>query len=207
VASKSKKTTADLCEEVKRHFNDTASAIKTEVMPQIESLKRDHVLMKQDMIELQKRVFDDLIPSLKDGIGDIGQKLDKHIETENQKFDHISSELSKAASHVETIQFTLDNVSANGNKGLSASMSDVYSKLRDLESLTEGPRNRAKFWAILHQVVNTTPFLKPLKYKWGAIFYFAILMLIINTILHSLGVDFNLVGIWKWLIKTGSTLV
>ena len=159
-----------------------------------------------EIYKARKQMTDGLLSSfesLHKQFGELHAKLDTHIEDESGEFARIRDGLNRNAENVDAIKHTLDNVSANGNKGLSASFSDVYSKLKDLEVVTEGARSRAKFWAVLHDVVLTTPLLKPLKYKWGSIIYAAIILLIINTIVHALGVEWDLTAIFKWLFTLG----
>jgi DNA repair exonuclease SbcCD ATPase subunit len=164
----------------------------------------------EEIYQARKQMTDHLTSSfnaLHGRFEDLHTKLDTHIEDESKEFATIRDGLTKAATHVETIQKTLDEVSANGNKGLSASMTDVYNKLKDLESVTEGARARVKFYNVLHDVVSTTPLLKPLKYKWGSVLYAAIILLVVNTVVHALGVQWDLMGIFTWaigLLKGGS---
>ena len=178
----------------------------TTILQNQDTIKENQGTMKQEIITLaerQKRVYEDFVPRLTAGIESIHTKLDSHIIDETTEFKEIRNSSDKLSQTIGSIQHTLDNVSANGNRGLSASFTDVYNKLTDLETITQGARARAKFYTVLHDVVVTTPFLKPLKYKWGAILYVMIFMLILNTFLREFGVAFDLIAIFKWLFTFG----
>ena len=154
--------------------------------------------MKADIMILadrQKIVYEDLIPQLKEGIASIHAQIEAHTTDEKQEFQEIREATQKSAGHVEAIQAILDNVSANGNKGLSNSLTDVYKKLNDLEHITAPARARAKFWTAAHDILTTQPLLRPLRTWYGAFIYLSLLLLIINTILHPFGVHWDIVSL------------
>jgi hypothetical protein len=187
----------------KKHIKNYNAILENQTI-----IKDNQGLMKQEITTLserQKRVYEDFIPQLTDGLDKIHSKLDTHITEETQEFQEIRDSLKTTAAEIKGIQYTLDSVSANGKQGLSASLTDVLNKIGTLERLTHGARMRAKLWVVLHDVVLTTPILKPLKNKWGAIIYAIIIMFIANTILHSLGVDFDVFALVKWLIEQGKS--
>lgn len=156
--------------------------------------------------ERQKRLFEDMVPSLSDSISQLHNKLDAHIEEETNEFLNIRTELTSAAGHVEAIKHTLDNVSANGNKGLSSSLTDLYNKLDSLEKLNTGARARAKLWKVVHDVIDNTWFLRPVKSVWGLIVYFIVAVLVVNTVGHALGLEFNALSLIEKAVEFGKKL-
>jgi hypothetical protein len=167
------------------------------------SLKSNQIKMKEEIIilsERQRRIFEDFVPQLKEGMDSIHEKLDAHIVDEEKEFQEIRLSTQKVADKAEAIQRTLDNVSANGNRGLSTSLTDIYEKLKDLEKITEGAKARTEFWLSAQKIINTNALLKPFKSKIGTIVYAIAFVIIINTILHSLGIEFDAIEIIKRLI-------
>jgi len=155
---------------------------------------------KQERQEITQRLTQSF-ESLQGHFDLVHEKLDKHISDETQEFASIRDGLERAATHVEAIQQTLDNVSANGNKGLSNSMRDIHDKLSELEKVTRGARARAKFWRVISDVIDSTALLRPLKTKIGAVIYLSLIVLVVNTILHSLGFNFDIISLFKWLFS------
>lgn len=191
---------------IEEYLDRSIRRVEDSLIPRIENLKDEHTFVRQELIKLderQERIFEDFIPSVNAGIQSIHDAFDKHTMDESRALSEIRSDLSKAATHVEVIQNTLDNVSANGNKGLSASFTDVYNKIKDLEKLTEGARTRKKFRILLNKMIESTPLLRPLKKMWGIITYAIIAIVIINVILYSFGVRIDIVNIIEWLITAG----
>lgn len=182
----------------------THTAKYDSIIAKQELLQTNQGIMRTDidvLSERSARVYEDFVPSLKEGMDKLHFTIDTHIKDELKEFQEIRENMKQAADHVQTIQETLDNVSANGTKGLSASISDVFNKIGDLEKLTEGARARAKFWVVLHSIVENTPLLKPFKSKWGSFFYIILIVLTLNTIMHSVGIDFDITTIIKWLFS------
>lgn len=147
----------------------------------------------QEILETRKELFGNINTQLEQ----LSEKLDTHIKN----FSTVNETLLKTSNHVYEIQRTLDNVSANGNKGLSASFTDVYNKLTEMQRVTAGARAREKFWSDFGNVINTTSWLKPFRSKWGAVIYIALIVLIVNTVLHALGINFDIGSIFEWLFR------
>jgi hypothetical protein len=153
------------------------------------------------LAERQARMIDDLVPEFREGINRIHTLVDTHIQDENIKFQEVREDLREAASHVKSIQNTLDNVSANGNKGLSASLTDMYNKLSEVQKITEGARSRRKLVNVFKSVVENTAILRPLKSKIGIAIYTVIAILILNSVLHPFGIGFSIEALFVWIIK------
>ena len=217
------------CDDVEEYLDTAISRIKNEIVPRIDAIDaRDRlqydtakkIIQDANQIVLSRvehaetildkveKDVEEVFETRKELFGNIDKhfvllhnKIDQHISDETKEFQEIREATQKAASHVQVIQQTLDDVSANGKKGLTASFTDIYEKVKDVESATAGVRARVKFYTALHDVVVKTPFLKPLKYKWGALIYAAMLLLILNTVLHALGVNWDLIAFFKWLFS------
>ena len=194
--------------EVEMYVDQVVQKVENNLLPRIlakqELLQINQRTMRTDIDVLSERsvrVYEDFVPSFREGMDRLHSTIDTHINDELKEFQEIRENMKQAADHVQTIQETLDNVSANGTKGLSASISDVFNKIGDLEKLTEGARARAKFWVVLHSIIENTPLLKPFKSKWGSFFYIVLIVLTLNTIIHSLGVEFDIMTIIKWLFS------
>jgi hypothetical protein len=160
----------------------------------VENMQVEQSKLKTDTLllsERQQRIFEDFIPEMRDGLSQIHSTIHDHITDEAGEFDEIRDNLKKAASHVEGIQTTLDNVQANGIKGLSLSLTDIYNKVAELEGITAPARARTKFWKAAHDIMTTSLLLRPLKTWWGAFFYLALLILIVNSVLFPLGLHWN----------------
>jgi len=182
--------------DVKKYLDSEIEKVKDGLEPTFAALDdSDRDLMKGQM------KLEASIPILNGGLERLHEKFDNHISEEYAEFSTIRNELTRAAAHTKEIQITLDSVSANGNKGLSASFTDIYNKLVTLEQITEGARARAKFWKLLHDMVETTPLLKPFKYKWGAVVYILFLIVIFNTMFHAFGLELNIIPLFKWIFE------
>jgi hypothetical protein len=112
------------------------------------------------------------------------EKFDSHVDEERKRFDELFQAID------------------SNNGGVTNSVGKIYTKLAELEMVTQGARARAKFWTVLHDVVVSTPILKPLKYKWGAVFYGIIFLVVLNTVAHAFGINLDLISIFK-LINFG----
>ena len=186
----------------KEHIGLYASIVHTQ-----DIIKTNQAAMESEIVgvgENQKRVSEQ-IPTIKSEILRLHDKIDTHLVDQDAEFKELHNTAKQTKVQVETIQQSLDNVSVNGNKGLAAAVGEIAVALRDLKQVTEGARARAKFWAVLHNIVATTPFLKPLKYKWGVILYATIFLLLVNTILRAYGIEFDLWELFKWLLLLGKT--
>ena len=225
-----KVTTKSGCNEVEKYLDKAVDRIKKEIVPRIDLLdQRDkeqydtakkvivdaHTVMAARITSAEHDVhnvrtaFDNIaekqekiVTSLTDSLKALHTKLDSHIEDESHEFLQIRNGLNRAAGHVESIQQTLDNVSANGNKGLSNSMTDIYDKLKDLQHLTEGARARQHFWTSAKELMATAWFLKLFTNKWSFIFVIGFILLLVNSFTHALGIDMNLQSIIDWAIRT-----
>ncbi len=156
----------------------------------------------QEIYESRKEMVHHLtssFDSLHNRFEELHTKLDQHIFDESTEFAGIREGLTKAATHVEAIQQTLDNVSANGKKGLTASFTDIYEKVKDVESATAGVRARAKFWKAMSDMIEKTALLKPLKFKVGWIVYGVVVLLAVSGFLHLFGVNIDLLFVFKWI--------
>ena len=198
--SKTNKPIVTNCAEIEILITKIAKELMDrEVEPRLSALVSDYKSMKREIHSLsdqQIKIMEDFIPAL----SDLHKKLDLHTLEETKVWNEFREELSKASNKVHDIQNTLDNVAANGNKGLGASFSDIYGKLKDLESITKPARARAKFWVAVNNLIESTPLMKPLRTKWGLILYSIVLILIANTIFHSFGLEFDVMTILKWLV-------
>ena len=176
-----------------------SNAIASERQSQVETTVK-RVKDEIDEIFQERKIA---FAEFKTSIHSLHDKIDKHIEDETKEFLSIKNTLEKNTEHTLAIQKTIDDVSANGNKGLNASFNDMYSKLTELEKVTQGARARAKFWTVAHDIIENTALLKPLRYKWGAVLYIIIILLVVNTLLHALGWQFDVVSIVKWVLTLG----
>jgi hypothetical protein len=205
------------CKEVELYLDKSVNKIKNEIIPKIDALdkrdreqfflasshikKYDIILKNQETLKKNQSDIESAVPRLETQIEKLHDKLDSHIEEETREFVELRHRIGESVAQSAAIQRTLDNVSANGNRGLSASLTDVYEKLKDLEKLTEGARTRNEFWHAAQKMVDTNIFLKPFKSKVGAIIYLIILIVIINTILHGFGIEFDAMNLIKSIIS------
>ena len=228
VGQKPKNVVVRTGEDIKQYIDHTVEREHNIVMPKIEATSRKvevldtrltlldskvTVIDKRDveqfaLAKAQMSKYDELLTwknqfqpehaGVLSGLASLHAKIDAHLADETNQFDVLHKRMAEAAGHVANIQFTLDNTSANGTKGLSQSLTDIYHKLEDLETITAGQQARAKMWKYAAQSVATTPILRPLKHLWGALLYAAIFLLIVNTIIHALGITWDLLGLFRW---------
>ena len=228
VGQRTKNVNVRVGDDIKQYLDQTVAREHNIVMPKLEATatkvgvldtrltlldSKVTIIDKRDMeqFELAKKQmskYDELLTwknnfhpeheSVLAGLASLHAKIDTHLLDESNQFDALHKGLAEAAGHVANIQATLDNVSANGTKGLSKSLTDIYHKLEDLETITAGQQARAKMWKYATQSISETPILRPLKHLWGALLYAAIVLLIINTVIHALGITWDLIGLFRW---------
>jgi hypothetical protein len=127
--------------------------------------------------------------------------------------DKINNDIAQLKIGQDTILHRLDNVSANGNKGLESSLKDVYGKIAETHTevlllknqitevlyVTEGPRAWKTLSNSAKKVLSVSPIFKIFKNKMGRIFAIVIALLVLNTILHTLGISWTLQDIIKFV--------
>ena len=167
-------------------ISQTMREVEKNILPQIELLNKRISAKEIEQSLLAKVQYDTIL--LKQEA--LYAKLDTHVVKERLSLEQIENNTRK-------IQ--------DSDNELTQNIKDINVQLKELNQVTASARARTKFWSILHNVVETAPLLRPLKSKFGIIFYSFIFLLITNTILHTLGVDFNIISIIKWLLSLSQT--
>jgi hypothetical protein len=112
-------------------------------------------------------------------INDLHTKFDAHTLDETVKFANMACDLTR-------IQFAIDNVNANGRKGLNESFQDLYKAVTELR--------RADSKLFLNRSVRDVLFNK----SWiGKAVLLIVLYIVTNTILHAMGIDISLIELFK----------
>ena len=93
--------------------------------------------------------------------------------------------------HTKKLSYILNEVSANGNPGLDASLKDLYrgnkeikAKLDEIHELIKPDIDRANLWKAIRAVVKTNGFIKFCKTKFGAVVVGIGVILLANAILY-----------------------
>ncbi len=142
--------------------------------------------------------------------------LTEHVTDETAEFKAISEKQEAMKDTITTVQDTLNTVSANGNKGLHASLKDLYAKntevhdeLKEIKELMAPAIDRHALWASAKRVAQTTWLFKLGAHKAGRYFMWFILIVLLNTVFHGLvGVSLfdwsGLVDLAKVVFKIGA---
>ena len=109
----------------------------------------------------------------------------EHVKDNSEKFNSIDQKL----------HYILNEVSANGNKGLDASLKDIHSEVREIKTLLQPIMDRHQLWISIKRVMDSTWFLRICRTKKGVGIAGLVAFLLINTVLHSLGIVLDIPSI------------
>ena len=112
-------------------------------------------------------------------------------------------DITQMQDSIEHIRHRIDNVSANGTPGLENSLKDIFGKItlihtdiQELKDVTESGRTFREWRAVTKRLLHL-PIFGTLKTKTGKAIWTVILLLVVNTILHTAGIQFDIVEIVK----------
>jgi len=139
-------------------------------------------------------------------IANIHREFRTHIHDETDEFKQIASNQLNMATNIADIQTTLNTVSANGNKGLHASLRDLYEKnsevhtdLKEIKILLAPALDRHQWWESTKKVFKTSGIFTIVKSKVGRLVLLLCILLLVNTVLHPFfGGNFDLQSILEF---------
>lgn len=160
----------------KKYTDDATRKLKKEIMSEINTLDRRDLVQYTNATNVLK---------------DLNGKLDKHLIEEAGEFTKIHNGMAETALDVKKIQDTLDTVSANGTKGLGASLKDLYNKNLEVHAsvvtLTEylQPKlERMAWWDSTKHIVRTMPPVRLMSSKFGLGLMVFVSVILVNIIVH-----------------------
>jgi hypothetical protein len=99
----------------------------------------------------------------------------------------IQQSLNSMHEKIDKVQNTVDNVKANGRKGLNESIADIYSEIKTIKDDQSHNISHSPAWKFLSNK-------RVSKVMWILILYF-----LVQTVAHLLGYDINILNI---LVRT-----
>jgi hypothetical protein len=231
------------CDEVERYLDRAINEVKEELLPRIAALDerdkkqyenaRDYLTQSFESIitknanvestiqrvgtELEE-IYEDrkkMVEQMTGMFQKLHDMLTEHVTDETAEFKAISEKQEAMKDTITTVQDTLNTVSANGNKGLHASLKDLYAKntevhkeLIEIKELMAPAINRHMWWESTKSVARTTWFFKMGGHKIGRYILVFLFLVFFNTIFHTLvGVSIfdwtSLIDILRSLFKVG----
>lgn len=127
--------------------------------------------------------------------------LDIHVDDEIKTWERVTGHIKDVEGKVDNVAYKIDNVKVNGKRGLTESMQDIYSKLDELHKLTESTRATKNLKSAVKNWFSKSPMFSIFKTKIGAIFGVIIVILIVNTVLASFDIGFDLVVLGKFFLS------
>jgi hypothetical protein len=125
-------------------------------------------------------------------------KFDKHCEENAAHFKRVDDKL----------EFIVNEVSANGHKGLEASLKDIYGAVdmikKDLHTImeaTSGDIARAAWGKATKELIQASPALRFVRTRVGKGLVVIFLFVIVNGILHTLGIPADAQGLLVGFMK------
>jgi hypothetical protein len=153
--------------------------------------------------------------NIKISITSLHSKLDGHIQEENNEFKNIADKQSAMKDTITTVQDTLNTVSANGNRGLHASLKDLYNKntqvhdeivglkidIRSFRELVQPELDRKAWWVSTKKMLATSTLFKFIRSKFGGMVAVFFVWLFVNIVLHVFTNGAVNLGL-EWLLRT-----
>lgn len=150
----------------------------------------------------------------------VQDKLDSTVTEQSSEFKKLHEGLTLAATHVATLQTTLDNVRVNGGTyPLSEAMKHIYDqqmsnsrklddnalKLKELALLVEPIQARIRWSQATRDLVNKNGLMHfALRTRTGRTISIILLLLLVNTIVVDVfHTQFDLMSIIRWVISKG----
>lgn len=161
-------------------------------------------------LEERKRLNNELLESFKQ----LDTKVDSQLTKGAEDLKQISTRLDDIAVHgtalARHIDMQLNKIEVNGGtyplnealKHLYQQHQETHRKLNELNEVTAGIRAKAHLYAGLQEAFDKMMLFKIFKSKFGAIVAIFIGFIIINSILHAMGINVDIDSIIKWLFRT-----
>jgi hypothetical protein len=158
--------------------------------------------------------YTEVIPELKvkmdilsKGIPDIQAQIEKHTDDGDKVWANISKEISKLTTSVDSISNDLNHIQLNGNViGFKQGIKELYIAvglnkvaIDELRVLTEATRLFTNMKISLIAWTKTSMIVRFFKSRFGQLVGFVILAGLLNTLLESIGIDFNIWSVVKKL--------
>jgi hypothetical protein len=222
------------CDEVEQYLDRAIEEVKKEILPKITAIDqrdkeqyenaRDYLTKSfESLVERNAKVehtithvgkeleeiYEDrkkMVAELTDMFHNLTGVLHKHITDETAEFKEISVRQEAMKDTITTVQDTLNTVSANGNKGLHASLKDLYNKnnevhteivglkddIKSFRDLVQPELDRKAWWISTKKMMKTSALFKMLTTKGGIVIFIFIGWLLANIILHPFGINLGL---------------
>lgn len=107
-----------------------------------------------------------VVETVQDTVPILQDKIETHIKNSHESWKKMDKKMDDVTTQVGTVRNTIDNVNANGNKGLGLSLKDIYNKLDDLYKVTETDRAKMNLKKSIETIFQNSFFLKTKAGRW-----------------------------------------